>query len=77
MEIKKVKISMKNPENYPIKGFAQVKKITTHIFQKELCIGNLCTVLHSGQFKDQKSLDLHNKNPALCPDCEASLKHTH
>ena len=22
----------------------------------------LCTVLHSGQFKDQKSLDLHKKN---------------
>ena len=34
MDIKKVEISMKNPENYPIKGFAQVKKIITHIFQK-------------------------------------------
>ena len=26
MEIKKVEISMKNPENYPIKSFAQVSQ---------------------------------------------------
>jgi len=36
MEIKKVEISMKNPENYTNKSFAQVKKITTHIFQKRV-----------------------------------------
>jgi len=41
MEIKKVEISMKNPENYPIKIYALVKKITTHISKKEHCIGNL------------------------------------
>ena len=38
MEIKKVEISMKNPENYPIKGFAQVKKITTLIFKKSVAL---------------------------------------
>jgi len=32
--IKKIAIYMKNPESYPIKCFAQVKKIPTHIFQK-------------------------------------------
>ena len=31
---------MKNPENYPIKFFAQAKKVTTHILKKERCIGN-------------------------------------
>jgi len=40
MEIKKVEISMKNPENYPIKGFGRVKKITPTFPKKELCIGN-------------------------------------
>ena len=29
LEIKKVEISMKNPENYPIKCFAQIQKITS------------------------------------------------
>jgi len=29
LEIKKVKISMKNPENYTIKCFAQIQKITS------------------------------------------------
>ena len=53
---------MKNPENYPIKGFAQVKIITNKIFQKKsFALVILCTVLHSGQFKDQKSLDRHKK----------------
>ena len=38
MEIKKFGNSMKNPENYPIKSFAQVKKITTHIFKKSVTL---------------------------------------
>ena len=45
MEIKKVSISIKNPENYPIKSFAHLKKITTHIFQKECSIGNFIWVV--------------------------------
>ena len=36
MEIKKVEISMKTPENYLIKCFAQVKKITTNLFEKRV-----------------------------------------
>jgi hypothetical protein len=30
MKIKKVEIFMKNPKNYPIKGFAQVKNNHPH-----------------------------------------------
>ena len=54
---------MKNPENYPMKGFAQVKKITTHIFQKGGTWDNL---------KIKKFL-ISIKKPALCRDCEASI----
>jgi len=50
LEIKKVEISMKKPKNYPIKSFAEVKKITTHIFQKERWIGNF--MHHLGSSRD-------------------------
>jgi len=48
MEFKKVEISMKNPENYPIKGFAQVKKNNhPHFPKKSFALVILCTVLNS------------------------------
>ena len=66
MEIKKVKISMKNPENYPIKGFAQVKKNHPHFPKKSIAFVILCTVLHSGQFGDKK-VSISMKNPCTLP----------
>ena len=29
---------MKNPSNYPIKSFARLKKIATHIFKKSVAL---------------------------------------
>jgi hypothetical protein len=65
-KIKKVEISMKNPETDQNMKFSSINpKIT--IFLKKSSILVILSLaehlfLHSGQFRDKKSLDLHEKS---------------
>ena len=53
LEIKKVEISMKNPENYPMKCFARIKKITS---QTSIIVGALVGLCPRGLHTDIKSM---------------------